>query len=108
MEKFYRKQQMEMPIQTQGNAMPQVKGFVSGLFLGGLVGAGAMLLLAPKSGKRTRARLQHQYEELRDQVVEGMEDAEEDVLAQTHRATANVRGKVKELRHRGQAMFDRK
>lgn len=81
--------------------MSQAKGFFGGLLLGSFAGAGAMLLLAPRSGKRTRARIQHQYDELRDQVAEGIEDAEEDVLAQAHRVAANVRRKVKEVQHSG-------
>jgi gas vesicle protein len=88
--------------------MSSLKGFLSGLLLGSLAGAGAMLLLAPASGKRTRARIVRQYDELRDQVAEGVEDAEEEVLFKAHHLASDTRGKVKKLQHRGHAMFDGK
>jgi hypothetical protein len=107
MKKFHRTQEMASPFQTRGESKPPAKAFLSGLFLGGLAGAGAMLLFAPRSGKRTRARIQHQVEDLRDQVTEGMEDAEEEVLAQARRVAANVRETMKEMQHGGHAIFER-
>jgi gas vesicle protein len=107
MEGFYRKQR-ETPTQKEGNTMSPLKGFLSGLLVGSLAGAGAMLLLAPTSGKRTRAKIVHQYDELRDQMVEGMEDAEEEVLSKAHHLASDARGMVKEFQHRGQEMFDRR
>jgi gas vesicle protein len=107
MKKVHRTQETVMPSQTRREAKPLANAFLSGLFLGGLAGAGAMLLLAPRSGKRTRARIQHQVEDLRDQVTEGMEDAEEEVLAQARRVAANVRGKMKEMQHGGHVLFEK-
>ena len=40
-------------------------GMLAGLLIGGLAGAIAMLLLAPQSGKRTRAKLRRQSYALR-------------------------------------------
>lgn len=45
-----------------------VFGFISGMLLGGLVGAAAGLLMAPYSGKETRMMLQEKGIELKDQV----------------------------------------
>jgi gas vesicle protein len=81
--------------------MSQVKGFLGGFALGAMAGAATMLLFAPRSGKRTRARLQHQYEDLREQMTEGMEETEEEVLHQAHRVVADMREKVQELQSRG-------
>jgi gas vesicle protein len=108
MERFYHKQQMETPIHRKGNTMSQLKGFLSGLLLGSLAGAGAMLLLAPASGKRTRARIAHRYDEFRDQTVDNMMIAEEEVLTKAQHLASDTRGMVEELQHRGQAMFDGK
>ncbi len=68
--------------QERGYYVSVVGGFLAGLLMGSLVGAGATLLLAPQSGKKTRAKLQQASVELRDQTVAGVED----VMAQA-RAT---------------------
>jgi gas vesicle protein len=81
--------------------MAQLKGFLSGLFVGALLGAVTMWLMAPKSGKRTRANLYHQYDELRDQVMDGIEETEEQIVAQANRIAKDARSKMKDLRHRG-------
>ncbi|MCE5259441.1 MAG: YtxH domain-containing protein [Chloroflexi bacterium] len=51
-----------------------VGGFFAGLLLGGLLGAGAMLLLAPQSGEKTRDLIQKGGKDLRDQVTDTVED----------------------------------
>jgi gas vesicle protein len=50
-------------------------GFLAGLLLGGLAGAGVMLLLAPQSGQRTRTKIQQQGHKLREQTAETIEDS---------------------------------
>jgi gas vesicle protein len=83
-------------------------GFLAGLLLGGLAGAVAMLLLAPHTGKRTRADIQHKSTELRDQATETVEDAVDQVRAKAHHIKASVRKEAKGLEHRGQEMLDEK
>jgi gas vesicle protein len=64
----------------------QVFNFVSGLFLGAVIGAGIALLAAPQSGRRTRRRIQKvagdlkhtasdRWDDLADDVKERVEDA---------------------------------
>ena len=81
-------------------------GFLAGLLLGGLAGAGAMLMLAPQSGKRTRAKIQQKGMELRDQTTEAVDDAVAQARATVHQVKADVRKDAKELQHRGQEMLD--
>jgi gas vesicle protein len=50
-------------------------GFLTGLILGGLIGAGAALLLAPQPGDETRAELREKGIELRERVLEISEEA---------------------------------
>ncbi len=66
-------------------------GLLAGLLIGGLAGAVAMLLLAPRSGKRTRARLRLQGDELREQATETMEDAVAQARAKTRQVAQDVR-----------------
>ena len=50
-------------------------GMLISLLIGGLTGALVMLLVAPQSGKRTRAKLHRQSAEWREQASDTMEDA---------------------------------
>ena len=50
-------------------------GMLIGLLIGGLTGALVMLLVAPQSGKRTRAKLHRQSRKWREQAADTMEDA---------------------------------
>jgi gas vesicle protein len=81
-------------------------GFLAGLLIGSLAGAGTMLLLAPQSGKKTRAQIQQKSIELRDQTVETVEDAVTQARTKAHQITTGVREKAEELQQRGQAMLD--
>ena len=56
----------------------RVVAFAAGVVLGGLIGAGTALLLAPRSGRRTRRRLRHAAEDLGDRAEETLEHAAED------------------------------
>jgi len=82
------------------------KGFLAGVLIGGLAGAGAMLLLAPQSGKRTRAKIQQKSIELRDQASDSLGDAVAQVRVKTRQITAGIGDKAEELQHRGQEMID--
>jgi len=64
-----------------------------GMLIGGLAGAVTMLLVAPQSGKETRAQIQKMGIELRDQTTKLVEDT-----------LAGGREKAKELSQRGQDM----
>ncbi len=88
------------------NDVNQVGGFFAGLLIGGLAGAVAMLLLAPQSGKRTRAQIQLKSMELREQTTEAVEDAMAQARTQGRQIRADVREKADELQQRGQAVLD--
>jgi gas vesicle protein len=65
-----------------------------------------MLLLAPQSGKRTRAQIQLKSMELREQTTEAVEDALKQTRTQARQIRADVREKADELQQRGQAVLD--
>lgn len=80
-------------------------GLLAGLLIGGLAGAVAMLLLAPESGKKTRAKLQRQSHKLRGQTAETVDDAVAQARGTAHQITHDVRKQAEKLEQRGQAML---
>ena len=63
-------------------------GMLISLLIGGLTGALVMLLVAPQSGKRTRAKLHRQSAEWREQAADTMDDA-----------VASARDKARQITH---------
>jgi gas vesicle protein len=90
---------------NQNNAK-NIWGFLAGLLVGGLTGVGAMLLLAPQSGKETRTQIQQKSIELRDQTVKTVEGAVAQVRGKTRQITDDVRKQAGELQQHGQNMID--
>lgn len=80
--------------------------FLAGLLFGGLAGAGAMLLLAPHSGKHTRADIRLKGVELRNQVTDKVENTADQVRTTAHHIQADVKKEAKRLEHRGQEVLD--
>lgn len=56
----------------------RIVAFAAGVALGGLIGAGTALLLAPRSGRRTRRKIRHAAEDFGDRAEETFEHAAED------------------------------
>ncbi len=55
---------MKDPCSKSSSSAKRLPTFAVGLLLGGLVGAAVMLLVAPRSGKKTRSRIQKQGGEI--------------------------------------------
>ena len=81
--------------------------FLAGVLVGGLVGASVTLLMAPQSGKKTRALIQEKSIELRDQTAEVVEDTVAQARTKAHQITTDVHEKAEELQHRGQEMLNK-
>ena len=79
--------------------------FVAGAILGGLAGAGAMLLMAQQSGKKTRDQIQLKSEELRDQASEAMEDAVSQTRDTARKITSDLRAKAREIQQGGEQLL---
>ena len=78
--------------------------FFAGLVIGGLVGAAAALLTAPKSGEETRTLIKDKSIELRDRAVEVSQDARhkaevalEDARTRADDALVDLRVKAEDL-----------
>jgi gas vesicle protein len=80
-----------------------IVGVLAGLLIGGLAGAGAMLLLAPQSGEKTRVQIQEKGIELRDQTTGILEVAMAKVWLAKKQITRDGRRKANELLHHSQA-----
>jgi gas vesicle protein len=68
-----------------------------GMVIGGLVGAVAMLLLAPQSGKDTRRQIQEKGIELRDRTTEMVEDTLAQVRTNANKITTSLKDYGQEL-----------
>lgn len=85
----------------------RVKPVLSGLVLGGLIGAGAALLFAPSSGEKTRAEIRNRTMELRDQTVDTVKDKISQAKSKASQITSDVKEKARELKHQGQDLVGR-
>ncbi len=65
---------MNNTIRTNAADLHDSMGLLSGLLIGGLAGFGAMLLLAPQSGRKTRARIGQKSMELQDRATDTFDD----------------------------------
>jgi len=81
-----------------------VTGVAAGLFIGSMIGAVTALLLAPQSGKRTRAQLQIKGIQLRDRTIDMAEDAVTQVRVESKKLTKTGRQKARQLIHQGQEL----
>ena len=79
--------------------------FVLGLLLGGLAGAVAMLLLAPRSGEKTRSQIHKQGAKLRHQAADSLEEVVTEAGDKAHQFTDGVHREVDELQQRGQELL---
>lgn len=79
--------------------------FLAGAIFGGLTGAGAMLLMAKQSGRKTRDQIQLKSEELRDQASEAMEDAVSQTRDTARKITSDLRAKAREIQQGGEQLL---
>jgi gas vesicle protein len=89
--------------EQSGHAISVLAGFV----IGGLVGAGTMLLFAPQPGEKTRAELQVGALELRNRTAETVKDTITQVKTKANQIKADVQIKVQDLGHQGQELLVR-
>lgn len=66
-------------------------GFLAGLVLGALLGAGAALLLAPERGEVTRGRIQRRMRRLRRDAADRLDEIRDDAGRQVKRTRRRLR-----------------
>lgn len=83
----------------------RAKPVLAGLVIGGLLGAGTMLLLAPQSGKKTREELRQGTIHLRDQATETVKEKVAQAKSKAQQVTTEAREKADELQKRGRDLI---
>lgn len=85
--------------------MNHAKTLFTGLLIGGLVGAGTILLMAPQAGEKTRAELQEGVHQLRDRTTDTVKDKITLVKSKTHQLKENVQVKANALQSQGKDLL---
>ena len=88
-----------------GSRVKQLLVLLAGLLLGALAGAVVMLLLAPRSGEKTRSQIQKQGAKMQHQAAEGMDDAVTEAGDKAHQFTDSVQNGVGELQHQAKKLI---
>lgn len=92
------------PVQMEqmGNG---AKHILTGLLVGGLIGATAMLFLAPRSGEEMRAEVRDKAMELRERTAESVRDTVSQVKSKAGSLAGSVKGQAQDLKDSGQDML---
>jgi gas vesicle protein len=78
------------------------KHILTGIVVGGLIGATAMMLLAPRSGEEMRAEIKDKAMDLRDRTAGTVKDKVSQVASRAEHLKGGLRGKSHDLKQRGQ------
>ena len=81
------------------------KHILTGILVGGIIGATAMLFLAPRSGEEMRAEVADKAMELKDRTAETMKDTMSQVKSKAGGLKGDVTGKAHDLKSQGQGML---
>jgi len=85
----------------------RAKSVLAGLLVGGLIGAGTMLLFAPQPGAKTRTELQQGAIRLRDKTSETVKGTVTQAKTKASQIKADMQIKVGNLQHKGQDLLSR-
>jgi gas vesicle protein len=97
----------ETPAEREPTAVSHRRaGFVSGLMLGILIGAGFALLFAPEQGSKTRGRLKQQMRSLQEEAGEALDRAGTRTRKELLRRQRRLKAELKRARLRARAMRD--
>ena len=89
----------------EGFNVDRFVGFLLGFLSGGLIGVVAALLLAPRSGKKTRSQVEKKGKKLRRQAAQGMEGAVADAGNKVQQFADGVKHEVGGLQHQAQELI---
>ncbi len=92
-------------LRYRDNSMP---GVLLGVLIGSLAGALTMLLLAPQSGRDTRAQIQEKGARLRDSATGTMQDAVGQIRLSRTKIAMGGRRSPQDFLHHGQVLVARR
>ena len=78
------------------------KHILTGIVVGGLIGATAMLLLAPRTGEEMRAEIKDKAVDFRDRTSETVKDTVSQVVSRAGDLKGGLRGRSQDIKKRGQ------
>ena len=78
------------------------KHVLTGIIVGGLIGAAAMMLLAPRSGEEMRAEIKDKALDLRDRTKESVKDTVSQVVSKAGHLKGGIKDKSQDIKQRGQ------
>ena len=78
------------------------KHVLTGIVVGGLIGATAMMLLAPRTGEELRAEIKDKALDLRDRTTEGVKERVSQVASSAEHLKGGLRGRSQNMKHRSQ------
>lgn len=78
------------------------KHILTGIVVGGLIGATAMLLLAPRTGEDMRSEIKDKAMDLRDRTTESVKDTVSQVVSRAGDLKGGLRGRSQDFKKRGQ------
>lgn len=81
------------------------KHVLTGIVVGGVIGATAMLFLAPRSGEEMRAEVRDKALELRDRTADTVKDKVSQAKSKADQITGGVVGRAQGLKHKGQDLL---
>jgi gas vesicle protein len=81
-------------------------GFVAGILVGAVLGAGIALLLAPDRGEKTRGRLRQRMHSLREDAREGIDRAGSLTKEELRRGKRRFRAELARARERAERALD--
>lgn len=78
---------------------------LTGILIGGLVGATAMMLFAPRSGEELRAEIMDKATDLRDRTTDTVKDKMSQVVSKAGHLKGDAKGKAEDFKQLGQDML---
>ena len=88
------------------NDFENIGNIFLGILIGGLLGAAAMLLFAPQSGKETRDQIAEKSIELRDQTKDFVNDTIDQVKKGSNKFNDKMRDKFGQFKKHGREALD--
>lgn len=93
------------PMQMEQMGNGAAKHILTGMLVGGVIGATAMMFLAPRSGEELRSDIRDKALELRDRTADTVKDKVSQVKSKADELTGGVKGKSLGLKHKGQDLL---